>query len=337
MSVHIHLHDAAPEGTQWITLEGGQHVVIDSKTGEVKGGAGGKLNGKKYASANSVPLEQLKKESPEEPVPLEKPKTNVPEKKRSEYSPEVEDLFYRAENNDMQAREELKALGIVDWWRRSHERRVTRREEALGLPKGSADRVLAGFVESLPSSPYSDVKATTKGLAFTVGGNGVTLRRNIIRSKAKGLVVEHSEFRLSKERQGNGTAKKVLASSIRLYEELGVDRIELNANIDVGGYAWARYGFTPATKKEWRGLADALMLRLSKLTVSDADSVKALLSSDNPKAIRAVAALREPVSDPLSGGAMVPLGKALLLGMNWQGSLNMKDKESLNILKEYIK
>lgn len=57
------------------------------------------------------------------------------------------------------------------------------------------------------------------------------------------LVAEHQELFLDPQYQGRGIADRFNAHSIAKYQKYGVDRIELEAAADVGGYAWARQGF----------------------------------------------------------------------------------------------
>jgi hypothetical protein len=45
--------------------------------------------------------------------------------------------------------------------------------------------------------------------------------------------------------QGGDIGKKLLASNIAMYEKMGINQVKVSANIDVGGYAWAKYGYVP--------------------------------------------------------------------------------------------
>lgn len=55
--------------------------------------------------------------------------------------------------------------------------------------------------------------------------------------------------------QGSGINKRLFKSDLALFEARGVDKINLKANIDVGGYAWFRYGFVPKDVKEVEGIS----------------------------------------------------------------------------------
>lgn len=57
--------------------------------------------------------------------------------------------------------------------------------------------------------------------------------------------IDHSYFVLPKELQGKGLADPVMNFSQKVAERFGINRIQVHANIDVGGYAWLRKGFFP--------------------------------------------------------------------------------------------
>ena len=63
------------------------------------------------------------------------------------------------------------------------------------------------------------------------------------------LVANHEELFLDRQYQGRGIADRFNAHAIEKYQKYGVDRIELEAGAEVGGYAWARQGFRYDTAK----------------------------------------------------------------------------------------
>jgi hypothetical protein len=65
---------------------------------------------------------------------------------------------------------------------------------------------------------------------------------------------ESSYFKVKNEEQGSGLGKQFLAANIAIYQKLGLDQVDVHANIDVGGYAWAKYGYVP-TESSWRTLS----------------------------------------------------------------------------------
>lgn len=63
-------------------------------------------------------------------------------------------------------------------------------------------------------------------------------------------VLKHNYFQLEKDLQGKGIANHVMQSSIDLADVFPVKKISLDANLDVGGYAWIRKGYVPVNMKE---------------------------------------------------------------------------------------
>lgn len=80
----------------------------------------------------------------------------------------------------------------------------------------------------------------------------------------------HSIFQLEKAAQGRGISTAFLRESENLYRQMGMDRVSLNANIDVGGYAWARSGF------DWSSFGDLnfVLRRFEKRILDDDIDIK---------------------------------------------------------------
>lgn len=62
-------------------------------------------------------------------------------------------------------------------------------------------------------------------------------------NEGKAIVVNHDEFIVNGSKQGKGLGDRFNAHAMSVYQEIGVDRITLEAGLEVGGYAWARQGF----------------------------------------------------------------------------------------------
>jgi hypothetical protein len=74
------------------------------------------------------------------------------------------------------------------------------------------------------------------------GSNPTYLSRSFVRDEYGTLVVKHNSFEKGNV-QPAGFGKDMLRGHMLTYERLGVGRVETFANIDVGAYAWAKYGF----------------------------------------------------------------------------------------------
>lgn len=68
-------------------------------------------------------------------------------------------------------------------------------------------------------------------------------KRHLFTDDNGALIADHQELFLDPQYQGRGIADRFNSHAITKYQKYGVDRIELEAAADVGGYAWARQGF----------------------------------------------------------------------------------------------
>lgn len=55
--------------------------------------------------------------------------------------------------------------------------------------------------------------------------------------------VEHDKFKIAPRHEAKGYAQKITKDCLSAYDKMEVDSITLKANINVGGYAWACYGY----------------------------------------------------------------------------------------------
>lgn len=58
-------------------------------------------------------------------------------------------------------------------------------------------------------------------------------------------VADHEKIQVPLGAQSTGINKKIFKDALDLYKAEDIDKITLQANVDVGGYAWFRYGFVP--------------------------------------------------------------------------------------------
>ena len=65
-------------------------------------------------------------------------------------------------------------------------------------------------------------------------------------------------FSLNGREQGKNVGKQMLAANVAMYQKLGLDEVNVHADIDVGGYAWAKYGYVP-TEDSWSDLQNTLL------------------------------------------------------------------------------
>ncbi len=136
-------------------------------------------------------------------------------------------------------------------------------------------------------------------------------------------VVYHDVFNLPSELQGKGLSKSVFRELFKSYESMGIDRVEVLANMDVGGYCWGRYGFSAKTSE----IKDLVQRRFSEGIISqnDFEDVSEILKMSGPN-IR------------MNDIANLKCGKALLLSnkVKWRGFIDLHDKHQMDYLHDYI-
>lgn len=136
-------------------------------------------------------------------------------------------------------------------------------------------------------------------------------------------VVYHDVFNLPSELQGKGLSKSVFRELFKSYESMGIDRVEVLANMDVGGYCWGRYGFSAKTSE----IKDLVQRRFSEEVISqnDFEEVSEILKMSGPN-IR------------MDEIANLKCGKALLLSnkVKWRGFIDLHDKHQMEHLHYYI-
>jgi hypothetical protein len=148
--------------------------------------------------------------------------------------------------------------------------------------------------------------------------------------------------------------RSVFRRWLDIYDHLAVSRIDLEANIDLGGYNWARAGFRPMdiaelekvrkhVQSRWEMLSPVLRRSLSSLQFQAWSEAIALKSSE---ALGVVAELHYPqqVSPadfsasefPGNRGGNRSVGLSLLRDSHWWGSLQLDSAEAYLTYKAYL-
>lgn len=158
----------------------------------------------------------------------------------------------------------------------------------------------------------------------------------------------------------SGLGRRMMKAQVDFYRETGVEMIRLHAGLSVGGYAWARFGFTPDFDDLSRKLPPVLRTRAAdiKALLEEADAWRLLTATERglleelmagepvtKDMFRLLAALRgngARAAIMRLGGILREnrntrsLGALLLAGTDWSGSLDLTDPEAMGILSAYI-
>ena len=128
--------------------------------------------------------------------------------------------------------------------------------------------------------------------------------------------------------QGAGGAKAFFRAALGMYKKLGIDHVSLHANIDVGGYAWAKFGFKP-NQATWDYKRKQMLKIVPKLKYSAAalEKLTQILKDPDPRAIFVLSDLKDGEKS---------IGKHMLLNSDWMGELDLNDETSYRRLLGYI-
>lgn len=160
-----------------------------------------------------------------------------------------------------------------------------------------------------------------------VGDDRTRITRSFRKNAAGELEVYHAYFEAGS--QGNGAGKEFFRTSFGQYQKLGVKEVTVKANIDVGTYAWSKYGFKPVSEAAWESTRARASSRL--------DDLKARREIDTATYNRMKRLVSSPNVDNLAAIADSTLGKKLLInGTVWEGKLRLDDASQMRKFKDYV-
>jgi SPP1 gp7 family putative phage head morphogenesis protein len=167
----------------------------------------------------------------------------------------------------------------------------------------------------------------------SVTGDGFLMEREFTRQGGN-LIVENKLLSLDPTLQGKGYGTKILQASVQEYKRLGVTQMNVTANIDVGGYTWAKMGYAP---KSVAGFREAVMdvvdekMASGVLTSADKQLITGALRAGaaNPKRLPATLA-------KLVNAEGKQIGKEALLGSYWEGYLDLTDADALAFFEKMV-
>jgi len=120
------------------------------------------------------------------------------------------------------------------------------KEKFLGGVKGTMS-IVHRYKEDEDGQPYvNDLNISGQLL----NENGAVIGQYTREIDLANNKADSSYFKLYNKNTGGGVGKQLLAANVEMYRQLGLEKVEVHANIDVGGYAWARYGYVP-TEDSW--------------------------------------------------------------------------------------
>lgn len=174
--------------------------------------------------------------------------------------------------------------------------------------------------------------------------------------------VYNSYFSMNDDMQGTGFGSQLYRNAEVVLKKAGFDRVEISANIDVGGYAWAKMGFDFKEDYQANSFKNDLISfvtrnmesRFAGQTAEQYDKHKAIITnaintqlSSRPRAWE-IAAFNIPgwtktkniynSSTKIWEDVPMHLGKAFMLGKGWSAVKYLKDQDpGYKIGEQYYK
>lgn len=197
-----------------------------------------------------------------------------------------------------------------------------------GFRKGQVTEAMKADIHKAYAGTWGDLTARVNRIddsmrgKINVGGDIVNKRGIVVggwsRQLGKNGEVHHDLLKINKSSQGTGFAKGFYENSLREYKRMGFDRTTILANIDVGGYAWARQGFdfSPGTATPQRAvfaIEAALKRNASREDIGEAIRL-AFTPGSQPRHFAKIGEQRKWMGPD---GHEHWFGKDLLLGTAW--------------------
>ena len=158
-----------------------------------------------------------------------------------------------------------------------------------------------------------------------VGDKGTTIERTFTQG-GNGIEVEHNFFRAGQ--QQGGLAKDLLRGSFEEYERLDVHEVKVHANIDIGGYAWAKFGFRTDSPPDLDSRIQEAY-RTKRITGEEKQMLEDLVTEHDGESD-----MLWHVADAMNGDKKI--GFEILKGSDWNGSIQLSDGDAMDRLNRYL-
>lgn len=157
-------------------------------------------------------------------------------------------------------------------------------------------------------------------------GDKITLER-IFRIEDGHKIAIHHYFELSEDLQDKGIGALILKQYYEQYKNCNIDIIKLRADKGVGGWAWARYGFSVSNRSEVDNWLMSVSEKAKKTGVYD--EIKKIVDDFYVDK-------KDNTPFPMNLLAK-PEYKKICLGTDWYGELELSNKRQTKIFENYLK
>ncbi len=160
---------------------------------------------------------------------------------------------------------------------------------------------------------------------YSTEGFELALRRTFYYD-AGDIHVSHDLLILPVPAQNNKIGKQVNRLCLQQYVNMGARKILVHAALDIGGYAWAKSHFTALHRKEMDVILDNANLQLTDIQFKAVKRIYDNYYTQHPTG----------TAFPIVKWAELPFMKNVLIGSNWQGSVDLQDKEQFSNFIDHV-
>jgi hypothetical protein len=196
-----------------------------------------------------------------------------------------------------------------------------------GMTPDGREVTLQASVENVYRNQW-DESIDIDGTIYDADGNWAgEFQRKFFRDESGDMVVEHALLRIEDDYQGTGFSKVFNRTAENYYISHGVNKVDIHAALDVGGYAWAKQGFdwapkggaTSNVKRQFDDVLSSPSLPASVRRSGESLRTRLDLPTSDPD----YPAPREVASWGYVQGASTWPGKQTLLGSDWYGQKSL--------------
>jgi hypothetical protein len=153
--------------------------------------------------------------------------------------------------------------------------------------------------------------------------------------------VDHASAEIEETYAGRGLGSLLIRNLFALYLRWEIRSVYLAAGGTVGGYVWAVMGWQPM-KECWGSLKRDIRRRYEEhaeqMLPPERATIERVLGSDDPRTVWRLTDLDRVIVS--SAGWPLTIGKVLLLGLCWEGFINLgdefEDQSGMNRLRYYL-
>lgn len=161
--------------------------------------------------------------------------------------------------------------------------------------------------------------------AFTKDAEALIFDRKFVKVNNE-VEVYHNFCIIPVAHQKKGIIKKVFQVSFQQYVNIDASCIKVHAGLSGGGHVWARHGFVAVNQVEVKAILESARKTLSAADFAPVQHIFTKYYTDHPTG-------RE---FPMILWAGLPGMKAVLMGSDWHGEIDLKNSNQFSNFMNYV-